>query len=1063
MLPASAPDGFCPICEFRRALDAPAETGGSRREEVHSEKSETRNPKSEIEAASPSWSDLTKILYFGDYELLAEIARGGMGTVFKARQVKLNRVVAIKLISAGVLASHELVKRFKAEAEAAAGLDHPNIVPIHEIGEHDGQHFFSMKFIDGRTLGAALGRKPMPTRRAALLLINVARAVHFAHQRGVLHRDLKPSNILLDARGEPHLTDFGLAKFIQKDSTLTHTNAVLGTPAYMSPEQARGDTKAVTTAADVYGLGAVLFETLTGTPPFAGGTSLETIRQVLDEEPRRPSAYNPEVDRDLETICLKCLEKEPARRYGSAEALAEDLERWLRREPILARPASPWEKTGKWVKRKPALAGALATALLLLLIVAIGAPIAVVRIKITQKRNEQNLYALGVRLASQALEQHDLVGARLRLQSIVASPKQRAMRGWEWRYLMSQCHSDELAPIGRHEAGISAVTFSPDDQTIIAIGEDGFVKLWDAVSRTEVAGWQAHTNLLRNKRDMTGHSLALSPDGLTLATGGADGQIHLWNLASRQRVARVGSLHHWVNGLAFSRDGRMLAGACQNEVALWSLTNRPPTQVVQWAAEIPLAIGVTFSADGKHLIVGGLLDSLHCWDISNPEMPLKFDCFKGSCAPSAVSPDGKWLVASAPDDPSVRLWNLETGQPSPALGARGIDYLCFAFSPDSRVLASGLRSGEIILWDTSGEREPVTLVGHEELVISLAFAHNGKRLVSASADKTVRLWDASMQPHSEPVMQHGTAAFGVRFSPDSRYLASSAKSPVSTTNQLNPFTLKLWATNGNAWTEVAVAANGGDSLQSAISFSPDGKALGVDGSGSRFYTMPDLQLITNVATGSLPAFSDDGRTLVHAVIERERYRIVRRDSPTAPEIVIGEQPARPTVLAVSPDGSLAASSSEESGGAIDLWQVRQRHHLATLKGHEYWVVSLTFSPDGKTLASASWDGKLGLWDVASRQKLALLRGHNGEVSCAAFSPDGRTIVTSGRDATVRFWNVETRQEMFVLRGRKLNVNSVAFSPDGQWLAAACQNGDIRLWRAPALEEFQVNSRPSPGK
>ncbi len=227
-----------------------------------------------------------------------------MGTVFKARQATLKRVVALKLISSGVLASHESVKRFKAEAEAAAGLDHPNIVPIHEIGEHDGQHFFSMTFIDGPTLGQALDRKPMPTRRAAQMLITVARAVHFAHQRGVLHRDLKPGNIHLDAQGEPRLTDFGLAKFLQKDSTLTMTNAVLGTPAYMSPEQARGDTKAVTTAADVYGLGAILYEALTGTPPFAGGTSLETIRQVLDQEPRRPSAFNREVGRDLETICL---------------------------------------------------------------------------------------------------------------------------------------------------------------------------------------------------------------------------------------------------------------------------------------------------------------------------------------------------------------------------------------------------------------------------------------------------------------------------------------------------------------------------------------------------------------------------------------------------------------------------------------------------------------------------------------------------------------------------------------------------------------------------------------
>ena len=1082
-----APPGFCPVCELSGALAVPVGPGPGQGDEALAETLHLRIPKfdaaaspREANAAAPteqgaplSLSDLKKIRYFGDYELLEEVARGGMGTVFKARQTTLNRIVALKLISAGVLASPDAVKRFNTEAAAAARLDHPNIVPIYEIGEHECQPYFSMAFIDGPTLGQALGGRPMPARRAAQLLITVARAVQFAHQHGVLHRDLKPGNILLDAQGEPHLTDFGLARVIQQDSVLTHTNVVMGTPAYMSPEQARGDAQGVTTAVDVYGLGAVLYEALTGTPPFGGGTSLATIRQVLEQEPRRPSIFNAEVDRDLETICLKCLEKEPGRRYGSAEAFLEELERWLRREPILARPSSPWEKIGKWVRRKPALAAASGTALLLLLIVAIGSPIAVVRIRRAQERSEQNLYVAGVRLASQALEEHDLVGARLRLQGMLNSPKQRAMRGWEWRYLMSQCHGDELATIGRHEAGIAAVVFSPDDQTVIAIGEDGVVKLWDVMTGKEAGSWQAHTNLLHHRRDMTGHSLALSPDGLTLATGGADGQIHLWDLASRQRVAQMGSLSGWVNGLAFSRDGRMLAGGCSEEVGLWSLTNRPPRQTAHWPAKIPLAFGVAFSADDKHLIVGGFLDSLHCWDISNPEIPLKFPCFKGSSAPAVVSPDGKWLAASAPDDPSVRLWNLETGQPSPALGARGVDYICFTFSPDSRVLAAGLRSGEIILWDTAGQREPVTLVGHEELVHSLAFTHNGTRLVSASADNTLRLWDASMKPHREPVMQHGTAALGVRFSPNSRYLASSASESgkADGTHKLNPRTLKLWERKGKVWDEAAeavvVAKSTGD-YESDISFSPSGKIVGVSSYSSlRFQAVPDLQLITNIASGNLPAFSDDGRTLLHTVIEDEpeRYRLVRRDSPTAPEIVIGEQPGHPTALAVSPDGSLAASSTELSDGAIDLWQVRQRRQLTPLKGHALRVVFLTFSPDGKTLASASWDGKLGLWEVASQRNLGLLRGHNGEVSCAAFSPDGRTIVTSGRDATLRFWNVETRQEMFVLRGRKLNVNSVAFSPDadGQWLAAACQDGAIRLWRAPALGEFQAEGRPSPPK
>src|SRR5262245_19913000 len=363
-LTANTPEGLCPKCLLARGLDLLA--AGATSADAPTESSMPLTPVTG-----------TKLRYFGDYELLEEIARGGMGVVFKARQISLNRLVALKLISAGALASADLVKRFKAEAEAAASLSHPNIVPIYEIGEHQGQHYFSMGLIEGPNLREALSQiqnpkseirnesPHWPPKTWVKLVSAIARAVHYAHQRGVLHRDLKPSNILLDAQGEPHLTDFGLAKLVQKDSTLTHTHAVLGTPAYMSPEQARGDTKDVTTAADVYGLGAVLYETLTGSPPFAGGTSMETIRQVLDQEPRRPSVWNPTVDRVLETICLKCLEKEPTRRYGSAEAFAEDLDRWRRSEPITARAVGTYERIKKWVRRRPAIAIFATTSLIL--------------------------------------------------------------------------------------------------------------------------------------------------------------------------------------------------------------------------------------------------------------------------------------------------------------------------------------------------------------------------------------------------------------------------------------------------------------------------------------------------------------------------------------------------------------------------------------------------------------------------------------------------------------------------------------------------------------------------
>src|SRR5204862_7782959 len=303
----------------------------------------------------------------GDYELLEEVGRGGQGVVFRARQKSLNRTVALKVISLGQWASKVHLKRFRREAEAAASLDHPGIVPIYEVGERDGSCYFSMKFVEGGQLDEVARREPMPIRRAVELIAKVARTVHYAHEHGILHRDIKPGNILLDANGEPHLTDFGLARLVESESSVTQTLDVLGTPSYMAPEQAMGNNAAVSSATYVYGLGAVLYQLLTGHPPFSGGTTYETIKLVLDTEPRRPRLLNPKIDRELSTICLKCLEKDPKRRYASALSLAEDLEHWLKHEPILARGTGLFTRGRKWVRRNPS------TAVLITLLVALAA------------------------------------------------------------------------------------------------------------------------------------------------------------------------------------------------------------------------------------------------------------------------------------------------------------------------------------------------------------------------------------------------------------------------------------------------------------------------------------------------------------------------------------------------------------------------------------------------------------------------------------------------------------------------------------------------------------------
>src|SRR2546421_4476375 len=359
---SDAPRGLCTACVLETALGIFPDAVAADQEN----EAANRRMGESARSPSPRFSDspfqsVPMLGELGDYELLEEIGRGGQGVVFRARQKRLNRTVALKVISLGQWASKAHLKRFRREAEAAASLDHPCIVPIYEVDERDGSCYFSMKFVEGGQLDEVTRREPMPIRRAVELIGKVARTVHYAHEHGILHRDIKPGNILLDAKGEPHLTDFGLARLMESESTVTRTMEVLGTPSYMAPEQAVGNNAAVSSVTDVYGLGAVLYQLLTGQPPFAGGTTYETIKLLLDTEPRQPRLLNPKIDRDLSTICLKCLQKDSKRRYPSALALAEDLERWLKHEPIQARQTGIFTRGRKWVRRKPAVAALIAS------------------------------------------------------------------------------------------------------------------------------------------------------------------------------------------------------------------------------------------------------------------------------------------------------------------------------------------------------------------------------------------------------------------------------------------------------------------------------------------------------------------------------------------------------------------------------------------------------------------------------------------------------------------------------------------------------------------------------
>lgn len=1025
---------------------------------------------------------------FGDYELIDELGRGGMGVVVRARQISLDRVVALKMILKGELASATDVARFRGEAEDAARLDHPNIVPIYEVGEFDGQPYYTMKLIDG---GSLAGRPRENVRNDVAVLAAATRAVHYAHQRGLLHRDLKPGNILIDRDGTPYITDFGLAKRTDGRTNMTRTGAVLGTPGYMAPEQARAD-KAPTTAVDVWALGAILYERLTGRPPFLADTPLATLQQVLESEPARPRSVNTTLDRDLETVCLKCLEKDPSRRYASAASLADELDRWLRGDSIQARPVGAVERGWRWAKRHPGRAAMMLAPVLMLVAWGVGATQAY----LTQVRATREQEVLSVRLQAANAEmekaQFETAAALVKAEDALTANRlnlahqywlangarrSRAMleqvresrRRWEWHYLDHTCHPEQsVISVGGYVGGIQcsrdgvktlSLQYRPEPVAVLRDGPAMAIvlekKLAAAPSGTANIG-----------------AACLSPDGRWFATGDRFGRVKLWDAATGELVRDFGKLARDIVQMAISPDGRHLAACAIFGGRVWDISTGDTVLEMKTLGMLG-STNAFFSPDGAHFSCNAVplsgmtsfnmesfrnLSRVEVYTVPGFERDAAFATEPMFGALNASwSADGRRLMIGSTDRAAenglIKVVDATSGRtqlsiPSPTpvgrlLGTpRGLIVAAARAVPNCLYVFDGV-TGALVR----------TLPGHVNSIMSLTCRADGV-VLSGAADGTIRTWDPERDPGFREL---GTPAM---------------KQPLKAVFSTDGSTVAWSLPRSNI---IAVAETGGaakfrcefpsvsPNTNAAVAFSADTRLVATGThSTARVWQAISGKLLYEFAQSAevyAVAFSPDASMLATAGAVRPNGSppVVHLQSLAGDRRarVIGPVPGPAEALTFSTDGRRLVTAHRD---ALVLWDLATCRPLWQNRHHNSSVQSVRFSAAGDSIVVAT-PATANVFEATSGKLLHMLGGHDDEIRAVALHPDGRTLITAG-DYFVKTWDVGTGQEHLTLRvperleggGRQARaVRGMSFSGDGESLFAALSDGRVVAWDASRRE------------